>query len=183
MVHYFRKSDSIRAFQRKTWLRWYFRRRQTTFHHNLYANHTSRNPRLGGGYAGAADADHVAVVQFSNNVIYNWGFNGTYGGGFTFTNFMNNIEIAGPGTRDNVTNRVIDAGEATKLGGFYIAGNRINGKLTGLLNDSSDYVKFSGVQSGEQRRPLQPHHIFPRTVLELTMVLPIKHLIIMLRPA
>lgn len=127
---------------------------KTTFHHNLYANHTSRNPRLGGGYAGAADADHVAVVQFSNNVIYNWGFNGTYGGGFTFTNFMNNIEIAGPGTRENVTNRVIDAGEATKLGGFYIAGNRINGKLTGLLNDSSDYVKFSGVQSGEQKTTL-----------------------------
>ncbi|GGF98923.1 hypothetical protein GCM10010912_49600 [Paenibacillus albidus] len=123
---------------------------KTTFHHNLYANHTSRNPRLGGGYAGAADADHVAVVQFSNNVIYNWGFNGTYGGGFTFTNFMNNIEIAGPGTRDNVTQRVIDAGESTKLGGFYINGNRINGKLTGWLNESSDYVKFSGVNSGDQ---------------------------------
>lgn len=124
---------------------------KTTFHHNLYANHTSRNPRLGGGYAGAADADHVAVVQFSNNVIYNWGFNGTYGGGFTFTNFMNNIEIAGPGTRDNVTNRVLDAGESTKLGGFYIAGNRINGKLTGVLNESSEHVQFSGVTSGDQK--------------------------------
>ncbi|WP_438349429.1 pectate lyase family protein [Paenibacillus sp. FA6] len=123
---------------------------KTTFHHNLYASHTSRNPRLGGGYAGAADADHVAVVQFSNNVISNWGFNGTYGGGFNFTNFMNNIEIAGPGTRDNVTNRVIDAGETGKLGGFYISGNRINGKLTGLLNKSSDYVKFSGDNSGDQ---------------------------------
>ncbi|WP_334076596.1 hypothetical protein [Paenibacillus sanfengchensis] len=122
---------------------------KTTFHHNLYANHTSRNPRLGGGYAGSADADHVAVVQFSNNVIYNWGFNGTYGGGFTFTNFMNNIEMAGPGTRDNVLNRVLDAGESTKVGGFYIDGNRINGKLTGLLDGSSEYVKFSGADSGE----------------------------------
>ncbi|WP_435920818.1 Ig-like domain-containing protein [Paenibacillus sp. DYY-L-2] len=123
---------------------------KTTFHHNLYANHTSRNPRLGGGYTGSADAEHVAVVQFSNNVIYNWGFNGVYGGGFTFTNFMNNIEIAGPGTRDNVLNRVIDAGESTKLGGFHIDGNRINGKLTGLLDASSEYVKFSGADSGEQ---------------------------------
>lgn len=122
---------------------------KTTFHHNLYANHTSRNPRLGGGYAGSADAGHVAVVQFSNNVIYNWGFNGVYGGGFTFTNFMNNIEIAGPGTRDNVLNRVLDAGESTKLGGFHIDGNRINGKLTGLLDASSEYVKFSGADSGE----------------------------------
>ncbi|MBB3128758.1 hypothetical protein FHS19_003433 [Paenibacillus rhizosphaerae] len=123
---------------------------KTTFHHNLYASHTSRNPRLGGGYAGAADADHVAVVQLSNNVIYNWGFNGTYGGGFTFTNYMNNIEIAGPGTRDNVIDRVIDAGESKKLGGFYIAGNRINGKLTGWLDGSSPLVKSSGDASGDQ---------------------------------
>ncbi|GAK39348.1 hypothetical protein TCA2_1836 [Paenibacillus sp. TCA20] len=123
---------------------------KTTFHHNLYTSHTSRNPRLGGGYAGKADKDHVAVVQFANNVIYNWGFNGTYGGGFNFTNFMNNIEIAGPGTRDNVTDRVIDAGESGKLGGFYISGNRINGKPTGLLDGSSAYVKSSGDSSGDQ---------------------------------
>ncbi|MDQ0114876.1 Ig-like domain-containing protein [Paenibacillus harenae] len=122
---------------------------KTTFHHNLYLNHTSRNPRLGGGYAGAANADHVAVLQFSNNVIYNWGFNGVYGGGYTFTNFMNNIGIAGPGTRDNVVNRVIEAGEAKKLGGFYISGNRINGENTGLLDGSSEYVKNSGDAGGD----------------------------------
>lgn len=124
---------------------------KTTFHHNLYLNHTSRNPRLGGGYAGAANAEHVAVLQFSNNVIYNWGFNGVYGGGFTFTNFMNNIEIAGPGTRDNVVNRVIEAGESGKLGGFYISGNMINGEKTGLLDGSSEYVKFSGDISGNNK--------------------------------
>jgi LysM repeat protein len=122
---------------------------KTSFHHNLYVSHTSRNPRLGGGYAGAADKDHVAVLQFSNNVIYNWGFNGTYGGGYNFTNFMNNVEIAGPGTRDNVANRVIDAGEAGKLGGFYISGNMNNGKLTGVLDGSSEHVKQSGDTSGE----------------------------------
>ncbi|WP_207952308.1 LysM peptidoglycan-binding domain-containing protein [Paenibacillus turpanensis] len=122
----------------------------TTFHHNLYVSHTSRNPRLGGGYAGAADAEHVAVLQFSNNVVYNWGFNGVYGGGYTFTNFMNNVGIAGPGTRDNVENRVIDAGESGKLGGFYISGNRINGKGTGLLDGSSEYVKNSGDSSGDK---------------------------------
>ncbi|QYR21100.1 hypothetical protein KZ483_25845 [Paenibacillus sp. sptzw28] len=121
---------------------------KTTYHHNIYLNHTSRNPRLGGGYAGAANADRVAVVQFSNNVIYNWGFNGVYGGGYTFTNYMNNILIAGPGTRDNVANRVIDAGERGRLGGFYISGNRINGENTGLLDGSSEHVKFSGDISG-----------------------------------
>jgi hypothetical protein len=124
---------------------------KTTFHHNLYVSHTSRNPRIGGGYAGAADSNHVAVLQLSNNVIYNWGFNGTYGGGYNYTNFMNNVEIAGPGTRDDVRDRVIDAGEAGKLGGFYINGNSINGKLTGLLDGSSEHVKFSGDASGANK--------------------------------
>jgi hypothetical protein len=124
---------------------------KTTFHHNLYVSHTSRNPRIGGGYAGAADSNHVAVLQMSNNVIYNWGFNGTYGGGYNYTNFMNNIEIAGPGTRENVKDRVIDAGEVGKLGGFYISGNNINGKMTGLLDESSEHVKFSGDASGDNK--------------------------------
>ncbi len=56
-----------------------------------------------------------------------------------------------PGTRDNVTDRVIDAGESKKLGGFYIAGNRINGKLTGYLDGSSANVKSSGDASGDQK--------------------------------
>jgi LysM repeat protein len=122
---------------------------KTTFHNNLYAHHTSRNPRLGGGYAGAADAEHVAVVQLSNNVIYNFGFNGTYGGGFNFANYTNNMQLAGPGTRDNVEDRVIDAGEVGKLGGFYIAGNVVNGKSTGILDGASEYVKHSGDDSGD----------------------------------
>ncbi len=135
-----------------------------TFHHNLYANHTSRNPRIGGGYAGSADANHVAVLQMSNNLIYNWGFNTTYGGGYAFTNYMNNYALAGPGTRDSVANWVINPGESSKVGGFYINGNYISGHaataagtLTGLL-DSVDEVNahgsFSGATSGSNATEL-----------------------------
>jgi len=129
-----------------------------TFHHNLYANHTSRNPRIGGGYAGKADKDHVAVVQLNNNIIYNWGFNTTYGGGFNYTNFINNYEVAGPGTREQVQNWVINPGEATKVGGFYINGNylanyldRKGGEVTPLLTmeNIDDYGKFGGVAEGD----------------------------------
>lgn len=134
-----------------------------TFHHNLYANHTSRNPRLGGGYAGFADANHVAVVQMSNNIIYNWGFNTAYGGGYTFTNFINNYSIAGPGTRDSVENWVINPGESTKVGGFYINGNYLadytnprGGSITPLLTmDNIDqYGRFGGVDSGADKTTL-----------------------------
>jgi hypothetical protein len=41
-----------------------------TFHHNLYADHTSRNPRLG-------DNLHL---DFVNNVIHNWGAAAGYNG-------------------------------------------------------------------------------------------------------
>ena len=123
-----------------------------TFHHNLYADHTSRNPRFGGGYAAAADNSHVAVVQFSNNVIYNWGFNTAYGGGQTFTNFVENYEIAGPGTRDSVKDWVINPGETGKLGGFYINNNYINGRKVGLLDTIekiNENGKFAGNPDGD----------------------------------
>lgn len=121
-----------------------------TFHHNLIANHTSRNPRIGGGYAGAADADHVAAVQVSNNVLYNWGFNTIYGGGFANTNYINNYVKAGPGTRDNVADRVADAGEVKKVGGFYINGNYLEGNKK-VSADNSLGIRFSGEKEGENK--------------------------------
>lgn len=95
----------------------------TTFHHNLIANHTSRNPRMGGGTPEKDDNDHIAKFDIRNNVIYNWGFNTIYGGGRSDANFINNYLKAGPGTRENVEKRVIDAGEKDKPGKFYVNGN------------------------------------------------------------
>lgn len=124
---------------------------KVTWHHNLYANHTSRNPRIGGGYAGAADNDHIAVLQFSNNMIYNWGFNTCYGGGSTYTNFINNYSLAGPGTRDSVKNWVINPGEKAK-DGYYINNNIIADytgalKVTGNLA-TPDAINANGRFSG-----------------------------------
>ena len=42
-----------------------------TFHHNLLAHHSSRNPRWASG---------VGYNDYRNNVIYNWGYNSCYGG-------------------------------------------------------------------------------------------------------
>ncbi len=43
----------------------------STYHHNLIAHHSSRNPRFASG-AGYND--------YRNNVVYNWGYNSCYGG-------------------------------------------------------------------------------------------------------
>jgi len=72
-----------------------------TYHHNLLAHHDSRNPRL--------DHDYLSLlkgpVTLVNNVIYNWGDNGTYGGesandanDYRKYNLINNYYKPGPAT-------------------------------------------------------------------------------------
>jgi len=71
-----------------------------SFHHNLLAHHSSRNPRIGGG----ADC---RLADLRNNVIYNWGFNSTYGGdGDVRVNQINNVYKPGPATRAGVRSRL-----------------------------------------------------------------------------
>ncbi len=114
----------------------------TTYHHNLIANHTSRNPRMGGGTPEADDNDHIALFDMRNNVIYNWGFNGCYGGGRSETNFINNYLKPGPGTRESVENQIIDAGEGNKPGWFYVNGNVLEGNDE-VTADNSLGIKVS----------------------------------------
>ena len=114
----------------------------TTYHHNLIATHTSRNPRIGGGTPEADDNDHIASVDIRNNVMYNWGFNGCYGGGRADVNFVNNYLKPGPGTRDNVKAQIIDAGEGNKPGRFYVNGNVMEGNDE-VTKDNSKGIKVS----------------------------------------
>ena len=71
-----------------------------SYHHNLLAHHSSRNPRMASG-SGNTD--------YRNNVIYNWGYQSLYGGEkfqqgndkFNFSNFniVANYYKPGPATR------------------------------------------------------------------------------------
>ena len=118
----------------------------TVFQYNLIANHTSRNPRIGGGSMGDPVTDgSTATLQLSNNVLYNHGYFACYGGGFTYTNFINNYTKPGQGTRDSLTNTLLSFGENGKVGGVYYAGNVLEGNADvtkdnsrGFRVDSSD---------------------------------------------
>lgn len=57
-----------------------------SYHHNLIANHTSRTPRLGPRPGTQTDER----MDFRNNVIFNYGTNGCYGGEGMDVNMVNN---------------------------------------------------------------------------------------------
>ena len=77
-----------------------------TYHHNLLAHQNSRVARFNGARA----HDTIAVIDYRNNVIYNWGSgNSAYGG---------EVEIKTPETRNelNIVNNYYKQGPATSKG-------------------------------------------------------------------
>ncbi|MBP6967909.1 MAG: T9SS type A sorting domain-containing protein [Bacteroidota bacterium] len=74
-----------------------------SYHHNLLAHHNSRMPRINGSNSN----DLEALVDYRNNVNFNWAssgafyggeWEGTAGKGFCHTNVVNNYFIPGPAT-------------------------------------------------------------------------------------
>ena len=107
--------------------------RGATFHHNLLAHHTSRNPRFcGSRYSNLADQE---LVDHRNNVIYNWGFNSCYGAEGGNYNMVNNYYKSGPATSPSIRDRIIhpdpddgsNAQEPGIRGYFYVSDNYIYG--------------------------------------------------------
>lgn len=70
-----------------------------SFHHNILAHHSSRNPRASGN-------KDSGLLDFRNNVIYNWGFNSAYGGEMWPRNWVNNYLKYGPATTISVRDRI-----------------------------------------------------------------------------
>jgi hypothetical protein len=101
----------------------------SSWHHNLLAHHTSRNPRI--------DGEITNNVDLRNNVIYNWGFNSCYGGEKATVNIVNCYYKYGPATGSSVKSRVVqpslrkDANSVVIVphvyGQWYITGNYVYG--------------------------------------------------------
>lgn len=98
-----------------------------SFHHNLLACHNSRNPRMCGTRYTESDPDEL--VDFRNNVIFNWGMNSGYAGEGGRYNFVNNYYRPGPasGIPDRIFQPWPDDGTNKQprgvYGTFYVAGN------------------------------------------------------------
>ncbi len=101
--------------------------KKASFHHNLLADHDSRNPRFcGSRYSNKPDEE---IVDFRNNVLFNWGGNVAYAGEGGSYNMINNYYKAGPASKN--TSRIIQAyaDDGTNsqplgvYGRFYLSGN------------------------------------------------------------
>ena len=124
-----------------------------SFHHNLISDHSSRNPRFcGTRYLGRTDKE---LVDFRNNVIYNWGFNSIYGGEEGRYNMINNYFKPGPATLDKAKYRILDLTQTfynpainpdtLGAGWFYITGNVMEGNKEVTANNWGKGIQGKGV--------------------------------------
>ena len=131
--------------------------KNASFHHNLLANHDSRNPRIDhpqiyGNYV----ETHRGNVDYRCNAVYNWGSNLTYGGEDGWFNIVNNYYKPGPASSDR--KYFVDAyGSYVKDGTtyadsypqMYLSGN-VNTKYPelGAANDASTIYWHNGAGYG-----------------------------------
>ena len=113
----------------------------STYHHNLLAHHSSRNPRWASG---------IGFNDYRNNVIYNWGYNSCYGGekvedsypetyNFFTVNMVANYYKPGPATTPGkISHRIaspsFQAGDDIH-GQWYIADNYVVGNNSVTKNN------------------------------------------------
>ncbi|HEY4613480.1 MAG TPA: pectate lyase [Bacteroidota bacterium] len=94
---------------------------RASFHHNLIAHNTSRNPRFNGGRTSHRASEEQ--VDFRNNLVYNWGFKCAYGGEQGKQNVVANYFKPGPASISKVL--FLEPFDSTGL--WYLADNVIEG--------------------------------------------------------
>lgn len=94
-----------------------------SFHHNLIASHKSRMPRFSG--SSSTPNTSAELVDFRNNVIYNWEINNIYGGEKGKYNIVANYFRSGRATLESKKNRIVQP--TAPYGKFYVAENFVSG--------------------------------------------------------
>ena len=135
-----------------------------SYHHNLLAHHTSRTPRLGPRPSTQTDER----MDLRNNVIYNWGGEGCYGGEGMKVNIVNNYYKPGPGTPSGTKGmRIAAVGIRTSeythhdtdkpndwdkmwhvWGKYYVSGN-VNTKYSDVTSDNWTYGMYNQIDDSK----------------------------------
>lgn len=139
---------------------------QQSFHHNLYAHHSSRSPKVTGR--------RHCEVDFRNNVIYNWGYNSCYDGTKSYLNWVNNYYKAGPATEARVRSRIFELSDEmipssnegwelsnTFTTSLFAEGNFVEGNPGVTADNWSGGIDFDNGASEENNRVLTPAFVAP----------------------
>lgn len=127
----------------------------SSYHHNLIAHHSSRNVRFASG---------CGNTDYRNNVVYNWGYNSTYGGeqhqgtdprfAFSNINMVANYYKPGPATSPgSVSYRIANPSYRdvkSDYGKWYIDDNVMVDKTLITVNNWNGGVQPSGGKSDIQ---------------------------------
>jgi len=132
--------------------------KNASFHHNLIAHHNSRNPRFNGykraglSYTNPLDEERL---DFRNNVVYNWGDNGSYGGESAGKyNIVANYLKYGPATKSTIKSKItqVDIDVSTTLnppgfGQYFIDENFVFGSPSVTSNNWTGVTYAAGVNT------------------------------------
>ncbi|MBR0453478.1 MAG: hypothetical protein IIX29_06010 [Bacteroidales bacterium] len=123
---------------------------RATYHHNLLAHNKSRSPR----FNGARSNDKHVLIEYTNNVNYNWGnHNSCYGGDMVEgvshkVNFINNYYKPGPARPASQTSSFVHASfnggqKTTQIPVWWMSGN--------VMEGNSNYTKnnFNGLNTDD----------------------------------
>lgn len=118
-----------------------------SFQYNLIASHKSRMPRFSGSATVPNQEDEL--LEFYNNVIYNWRDNNIYGGENGRYNVINNYFKPGPATISSASGHILDPSEPYGL--FYLSGN--------ILEDNIRITKHNkyGLKNTKAQEALVEH--------------------------
>jgi pectate lyase len=123
----------------------------STYHHNLLAHHSSRNPRFASG---------CGYTDYRNNVVFNWGYNSSYGGekqqagnpkfSACVVNMVANYYKPGPATTPGqVAHRIINpASSGRGFGQWFVAGNVVHGNAAVTADNWKGGVQPQSGQPG-----------------------------------
>ena len=144
-----------------------------SYHHNLIVNQNSRTVRFNGSRA----HDTLALVDYRNNVIYNWGSaNACYGGdvniagGRSSINMVNNYYFPGPATAANLkfAKADYDIKKAKGYGIWYLHGNVMKGN-DALSNNNKTGIDLTELPSTEKSKAVADRPFIINRFAEITM--------------
>lgn len=111
--------------------------KNATFHHNLLAHHTSRNPRLHGSRYHKEPA--LEKAEMVNNVVFNWSSKCIYGGEEGNYNIEGNYFKPGPSTSEKKSRQILEPYDP--YSNFYFTNNIIEGNNS--LSDNNMLAVYS----------------------------------------